>query len=79
MDRSSIIFFKKGYPGKVIQAYADEKDQLNRFQKVNNKHLKANMQSAKNIAIYFPFLEITRVSSTTIVIWLLQEKFQKAH
>ena len=54
---------------RIIQAYADEKSQLNRFKDVNNEHLKANMQSAKNIAIYFPFLEITRVTSIAVVIW----------
>lgn len=62
---------------RVIQAYTDEKDQLNRFQKVNNEHLKANMQSAKNIAIYFPFLEITRVSSTAIVIWFAARRISE--
>ena len=54
---------------RIIQAYADEKSQLNRFKDVNNERLKANMQSAKNIAIYFPFLEITRVTSIAVVIW----------
>jgi ABC-type multidrug transport system fused ATPase/permease subunit len=38
---------------RVIQAYADEKDQLDRFQKVNNEHLKANMQSAKKYCNLF--------------------------
>ena len=54
---------------RIIQAYADEKSQFNRFEHINNEHLKANMQSAKNIAIYFPFLEITRVTSIAVVIW----------
>tara|TARA_B100000497_G_scaffold105523_1_gene121834 strand:- start:187 stop:1872 length:1686 start_codon:yes stop_codon:yes gene_type:complete len=54
---------------RIIQAYADEKSQFNRFENINNEHLKANMQSAKNIAIYFPFLEITRVTSIAVVIW----------
>ncbi|MDB0016990.1 ABC transporter ATP-binding protein/permease [Acidimicrobiia bacterium] len=54
---------------RIIQAYADEKSQFNRFEDINNEHLKANMQSAKNIAIYFPFLEITRVTSIAVVIW----------
>ena len=54
---------------RIIQAYADEKSQFNRFKNVNDEHLKANMQSAKNIAIYFPFLEITRVTSIAVVIW----------
>ena len=62
---------------RVIQAYADEKDQLDRFQKVNNEHLKANMQSAKNIAIYFPFLEITRVSSIALVIWFAARRISE--
>lgn len=54
---------------RIIQAYSDESKQLKRFKEVNNEHLKANMQSAKNIAIYFPFLEITRVTSIAVVIW----------
>ena len=54
---------------RIIQAYADEKTQFNRFKNINDEHLKANMQSAKNIAIYFPFLEITRVTSIAVVIW----------
>mgnify|MGYP003321017571 FL=1 len=54
---------------RIIQAYSDETKQLKRFKEVNDEHLKANMQSAKNIAIYFPFLEITRVTSIAVVIW----------
>ena len=54
---------------RIIQAYSDEKKQLKRFKEVNDEHLKANMQSAKNIAIYFPFLEVTRVTSIAVVIW----------
>jgi len=54
---------------RIIQAYSDEKTQFNRFKNVNDQHFKANMQSAKNIAIYFPFLEITRVTSIAVVIW----------
>ena len=54
---------------RIIQAYAYEKSQFNRFENINNEHVKANMQSAKNIAIYFPFLEITRVTSIAVVIW----------
>ena len=54
---------------RIIQAYSDEKTQFDRFKNVNDQHFKANMQSAKNIAIYFPFLEITRVTSIAVVIW----------
>jgi ATP-binding cassette subfamily B protein len=54
---------------RIIQAYSDEKSQFDRFKNINDEHLKANMQSAKNIAIYFPFLEITRVTAIAIVIW----------
>ena len=54
---------------RIIQAYSDEKSQFDRFKNINDEHLKANMQSAKNIAIYFPFLEVTRVTSIAVVIW----------
>ena len=36
---------------------------------LHSEHYKANMKSAKNIAIYFPFIEITRVTSICCVIW----------
>ena len=62
---------------RIIQAYADESKQLKRFKEVNNEHLKANMQSAKNIAIYFPFLEITRVTSIAVVIWFASARIEQ--
>ena len=40
---------------RIIQAYSDEKSQFDRFKNVNDQHFEANMQSAKNIVIYFPF------------------------
>ena len=54
---------------RVIQAYGDENTQIDRFKDVNKSHLNANLQSAKNIAIYFPFIEITRVTSIVTVLW----------
>ena len=54
---------------RIIKAYAGEKVQYERFNKVNREHYKANMKSAKNIAIYFPFIEITRVTSVCCVLW----------
>lgn len=62
---------------RIIQAYADESKQLKRFKEVNNEHLKANLQSAKNIAIYFPFLEITRVTSIAVVIWFAAARIEQ--
>ena len=35
------------------------------------------MQSAKNIAIYFPFLEITRVTSIAVVIWFAAARIEQ--
>ena len=54
---------------RVIQAYTNEDTQIKRFKKVNKEHFKANMRSARNIAVYFPFLEFTRVSSIATVLW----------
>ena len=54
---------------RIIQAYGDESTQIDRFEDVNQSHLDANLKSAKNIAIYFPFIEITRVTSIATVIW----------
>ena len=55
---------------RIIQAYGDESTQIDRFEDVNQSHLNANLKSAKNIAIYFPFIEITRVTSIATVIWV---------
>ena len=54
---------------RIIKAYAGEKIQYERFSKVNREHYMANMKSAKNIAIYFPFIEITRATSVCCVLW----------
>ena len=54
---------------RIIQAYGDESTQIDRYEDVNQSHLNANLKSAKNIAIYFPFIEITRVTSIATVIW----------
>ena len=54
---------------RIIQAYGDESTQIDRFEDVNQSHLNANLKSAKNFAIYFPFIEITRVTSIATVIW----------
>ena len=62
---------------RIIQAYADENTQINRFEDVNGEHLKANMRSAKNIAVYFPFIEITRVTSIAIVIWFAAQRISE--
>ena len=54
---------------RVIKAYAGEELQFERFSGVNRSHYKANMKSAKNIAIYFPTIELTRVTSICCVLW----------
>ena len=62
---------------RVIQAYTDEDTQIKRFKKVNKEHFKANMRSARNIAVYFPFLEFTRVSSIATVLWFGSQRISE--
>ena len=62
---------------RVIQAYTDEDTQIKRFEKVNKEHFKANMRSARNIAVYFPFLEFTRVSSIATVLWFGSQRISE--
>ena len=62
---------------RVIQAYTDEDSQIKRFKKVNKEHFKANMRSARNIAVYFPFLEFTRVSSIATVLWFGSQRISE--
>ena len=51
---------------RIIQAYGDEKTQIDRFEDVNQSHLDANLRSAKNIAIYFPSVSYTHLTLPTI-------------
>ena len=62
---------------RVIQAYTDEDTQIKRFKKVNKEHFNANMRSARNIAVYFPFLEFTRVSSIATVLWFGSQRISE--
>ncbi len=62
---------------RVIQAYTNEDTQIKRFKKVNKEHFKANMRSARNIAVYFPFLEFTRVSSIATVLWFGSQRISE--
>ena len=62
---------------RVIQAYTDEDSQIKRFKKVNKEHFNANMRSARNIAVYFPFLEFTRVSSIATVLWFGSQRISQ--
>ena len=62
---------------RVIQAYTDEDTQIKRFKDVNKEHFKANMRSARNIAVYFPFLEFTRVSSIATVLWFGSQRISE--
>ncbi len=62
---------------RVIQAYTDEDSQIKRFKIVNKEHFNANMRSARNIAVYFPFLEFTRVSSIAIVLWFGSQRISQ--
>ena len=62
---------------RVIQAYTNEDNQIKRFKKVNKEHFKANMRSARNIAVYFPFLEFTRVSSIATVLWFGSQRISE--
>ena len=62
---------------RVIQAYTDEDTQIKRFKNVNKEHFKANMRSARNIAVYFPFLEFTRVSSIATVLWFGSQRISE--
>ena len=62
---------------RVIQAYTDEDTQIKRFKNVNKELFKANMRSARNIAVYFPFLEFTRVSSIATVLWFGSQRISE--
>jgi len=53
----------------VVQIFNSEKDEYDKFIKINQKHTTANVKSVLYYSIYFPFAEIVSAVSIAIVVW----------
>ncbi len=53
----------------VVQSFAQEKRQLNRFSAINREHLDANLQSVLYYALFYPLLELIGALAVALVVW----------
>ncbi len=55
---------------RVVQAYNQERSQLHRFHRVNDRYYRANLDAAKAISIYFPTVDFLRTASVGLVLFV---------
>ena len=55
---------------RVVQAYNQERSQLHRFHRVNDRYYQANIDAAKAISIYFPSVDFLRTSAVALVLFV---------
>ncbi|MFT3678588.1 MAG: ABC transporter ATP-binding protein [Chitinophagaceae bacterium] len=54
---------------QVVQAFAGEKRESARFQKINREHRNANISAIFAYSIFFPIVEIVLALSTGLIVW----------
>lgn len=53
----------------VLQAFAAEEREFNKFKKINREHRNANIRAIFAYSIFFPVVEIVLAVSTSLLIW----------
>ena len=53
----------------VVQAFAMEEQELNKFRKINNEHRNANIRSILAYSVFFPVVEIVLAFSIGLLVW----------
>jgi len=53
----------------VIQIFGREKVERDKFDKINEKHLDANLKSVMAFSIFFPVVEIITALATALLVW----------
>ncbi len=53
----------------VVQIFAQERKQFERFKRINREHLDANLQSIFYYAIFYPLLELVSAFAIALIIW----------
>ena len=53
----------------VLQAFAAERREYNKFKKINKEHRNANIRAIFAYSIFFPVVEIVLAVSTSLLIW----------
>ncbi len=53
----------------IVQAFAAEEREFNKFKKINREHRNANIRSIFAYSVFFPVVEIVLAVSTGLVVW----------
>ncbi len=59
---------------RIIQLFNREKSEYEKFEKINDKHRKANIRSIWYYSIFFPVVEILSALSIAMLIWFIGAK-----
>ncbi|WP_243647748.1 ABC transporter ATP-binding protein [Flaviaesturariibacter flavus] len=55
----------------VVQAFAAEKREMNKFDAINREHRDANIHSIFAYSVFFPVVEIILATSTGLIVWFV--------
>jgi ATP-binding cassette, subfamily B, multidrug efflux pump len=53
----------------VVQIFGQERKQFDRFRRINQEHLDANLQSIFYYAIFYPLLELVSALAIALIVW----------
>jgi len=53
----------------IVQAFAAEEREYNKFRKINKDHRNANIKAIFAYSVFFPIVEIVQALSTSLIVW----------
>lgn len=59
---------------QVVQAFAAEEREMNRFKAINKEHRKANIDAIFAYSVFFPVVEVVLAVSTGLLVWWVAHK-----
>lgn len=59
---------------QVVQAFAAEDREMNKFQKINAEHRNANVKAIFAYSVFFPIVEVVLALSTGLLVWWIAGK-----
>lgn len=54
---------------QIVQAFAAEEREYNKFKKINKEHRNANIKAIFAYSVFFPIVEIVLALSTALIVW----------
>lgn len=58
----------------VVQAFASEEREFNKFNEINKEHRKANVKAIFAYSVFFPVVELVLAISTGLAVWWIADK-----